>query len=209
MSRGNVHIVDDNAEFRASTAFLVEALDYSVNEHGEARAALPKLLDTGQVQPSCLLLDIRMPGMSGLDLHDALAAQGSDIPIIYMTGHGDVPLAVAAMGKGAFTFLQKPLDGDELASALEQALSPEVQRMRGSRADRETVRRTRELIAALTPRELQVVRGIVSDMNNQDMAGTFHLAIKTVELYRSRALKKLGARNAAHLVRLVMSCDGR
>jgi len=209
MNRGCVHIVDDNADFRASTAFLVEALDYSVSEHVGARAALPILLDIDHSQPSCLLLDIRMPGMSGLDLHDALAAQGFDVPIVYMTGHGDVPLAVAAMGKGAFTFLQKPLDGDALADILERALSPEVQRTRGSRADRETVRRTRELIATLTPRELQIVRGIVSDMTNQEMADTFHLAIKTVELYRSRALKRLSARNAAHLVRLVMSCGGR
>ena len=204
-----MHILDDNAAFRASTAFLLESLDYDVREHAEPVAALPVLLDEGKRQPSCLLLDIRMPGMGGLDVHDALDAEGSDLPIIYMTGHGDVPLAVAAMKKGAFTFLQKPLDPDALVAALDAALAPEIQCCRGALASRDSVRRTRELLAGLTRRELQVVRGIAADMSNKEMASSFHLALKTVELYRARAMKKLGARNAAHLMRLVTSCGAR
>lgn len=209
MSRPSVHVLDDNAAFRASAAFLLEGLDYDVREHADPAGAVPVLLDEGSHQPSCLLLDIRMPGMSGLDVHDALDAQGSDLPIIYMTGHGDVALAVAAMKKGAFTFLQKPLDPDALVAALDAALSPEIQCCRGAIASRESVRRTRERMAGLTGRELQIVRGIVADMNNKEMASSFHLALKTVELYRARAMKKLGARNAGHLMRLVTSCGAR
>lgn len=208
MSRGHVHILDDNADFRTSTGFLVEAMDYSVHEHATPEEALPILLDSGRAQPSCLLLDIRMPGMSGLDLHDVLADKGSDIPIIYMTGHGDVPLAVSAMSKGALTFLQKPLDTDVLSEVLETALSESVQRLRGARADKEQIAQTRECLKTLTKRESQILDGLVSDMTNNEMAETFNIAIKTVELYRSRVMKKIGARNAAQLVRLVMSCDG-
>lgn len=208
MSRGHVHILDDNAEFRASTGFLLEAMDYAVHSYGSPEEALPILLDKGRDKPSCLLLDIRMPQMSGLDVHDALSEAGSDLPIVYMTGHGDVPLAVSAMGKGALTFLQKPLDTSVLEEVLEKALSPGIQRLRGARADKAQIEHTRKQLAQLTEREQQIVDGMVADMTNAQMADTYHLAIKTVELYRSRAMKKLGARNAVQLVRLVMSCDG-
>lgn len=205
--RADVHILDDNEAFRSSTRFLVESLGYRAYEHADAAAALPVLLDVSLEPPSCLLLDIRMPGMSGLDVHDALIEAGSDLPIVYMTGHGDVPLAVSAMSKGALTFLQKPMDIQLLAEVLEKALSPAVQRLRGVRADRAQIEHARAGIEALTEREQQVLHGLMSDMTNKEMAETFHLSVKTVELYRSRAMKKLGARSSAQLVRLVMSCD--
>ena len=205
-TRPTVHLLDDDAGFRSSTAFLLESLEYEVHEHAEPGAAIPVLLERGARRPSCLLLDIRMPGMSGLEVHDALEAGGSDLPIVYMTGHGDVALAVAAMSKGAFTFLQKPLDAPALVAALDAALDPEIQCCRGTLADRESVARARAGMASLTDRELQIVRGMVADQSTKEMARSFHIAIKTVELYRSRAMKKLGARNAAHLMRLVASC---
>ena len=208
MSERTVLVLDDNREFRESTAWLLESMDYHVEHFGDPHEAIEALAALRRTVPSCLLLDIRMPVMSGLDVHDVLNERALDVPVIYMTAHGDVPLAVNAMRKGALTFLQKPLEPDTLEAAIEQALSPQVQHRRGSRVDRETVRLTRERLAALSPRELQIIGGLVNDRTNREMAEEFSISVKTVELYRSKAMRKLEARNAAHLVKLVMSCDG-
>ena len=209
MTRARVHLLDDNDAFRTSTGWLLESLDYEAVLHAEPAEAVPRLLEEALPPPSCLLLDMRMPGMSGLDVHDALLGAGCDMPVVYLTGHGDVPLAVSAMRKGAFTFLQKPLDADVLADVLADALSAEVQNVRGNRSTQAEVSKTRELLARLSARELQIVRGMVEGRTTREMSETLHLSVKTVELYRSRAMKRLDARNAAHLVRLVMSCDAR
>ncbi len=207
MPERRVYILDDNDDFRQSTAWLLTGMSYNVIQFSDPQLAIEALLGVKKTQLCCLLLDIRMPVMSGLDFHDLLNAKGIDLPVIYMTAHGDVPLAVAAMNKGALTFLEKPLDSDLLDETLQRALSAEVQRRRSTRVAHEEVIKIQHRMDTLTPRELQIVQGVVSDHSNKQIAECFCISIKTVELHRSRAMGKLKAKNAAHLVRMVMSCD--
>ena len=204
MNNPQVFILDDNAGFRASTAWLLEAIGYGVLHYGEHEEALSSMQSVAKDQPACLLLDIRMPGMSGLDVHDLMNEQGIDLPVIYMTAHGDVPLAVTAMKKGALTFLEKPLDDEALQAALDQALSSTVQAQRRSIEEREEMQAMEQRLALLTPRESQVVDSIVGDRLNKQIASDLNISVKTVELHRSRALRKLNVKNAAQLVRVML-----
>ncbi|MFK7994279.1 MAG: response regulator transcription factor [Granulosicoccus sp.] len=202
-----VFILDDNDEFRESTAFLLDAMGYQVEHFGVYEKLFAAIDVLPEEQPVCLLLDIRMPQLSGLDVHDLMHEQYIDIPVIYMTAHGDVPLAVSAMRKGALTFLEKPLDDDELQGALNQALSAEVQGRRCTVAERAAVDETRKMMETLTPRELDVTRCIVNELSNKEIAAELNISIKTVELHRSRAMQKLQAKNAAQLIRRVLACE--
>jgi len=206
MSESKIFILDDNADFRESTAWLLEGMGFDVFHFGEYDTALKNLSKIGVDTPACLLLDIRMPIKSGLDVHDEMIDRGIDIPVIYMTAHGDVPLAVKAMRKGAETFLEKPLDDEALESALEHALSEQVQGRRVSIEDRKELMAACERLQTLTPRERQVADGIVNERVNKEIANDLDIAVKTVELHRSRAIQKMGARNSAHLIRLMMAC---
>ena len=118
-----VYILDDNDDFRRSTAWMLEAYDYEVMDFATAEPALDAMARHIKNHIECLLLDVRMPGMSGLDVHDLLNSRGIAIPVIYMTGHADVPLAVEAMKKGAVTFLEKPLQTEALEKALDVAFA--------------------------------------------------------------------------------------
>lgn len=206
MSTQIVFVLDDNAVFRKSTAFLLEAMGYSVEHYDAYEKAISAMYKVPKEQAACLLLDIRMPDVSGLDVHDLMNERGIDIPVIYMTGHGDVPLAVTAMRKGALTFLEKPLDDDLLQSALGQALSLEVQSARISAIQRDEVVAFRALLDTLTLRERDVVTCVVNELSNKEAAEELEISVKTVELHRSRAMRKLQAKNAAHLGRLVRAC---
>lgn len=207
MSNPQVFILDDNEEFRSSTAFLLEAMGYDVQHFGDHQPLFESLSQVPKEQSACLLLDIRMPEISGLDVHDLLAEQGIDLPVVYMTAHGDVPLAVTAMKKGALTFLEKPLDDEELEAALNHALSDVVQSRRISPEEREAVAAARERLASLTSRERQIADAITNNFSNKQIAEQFNISVKTVELHRSRALHKMQAKNAAHLVKLMMACE--
>lgn len=207
MSDQQVFILDDNAEFRESTAFLLEAMDYQVKHYGEHEQILLAMKAVPKEQAACMLLDIRMPEISGLEVHDLMLKRNIDIPVIYMTAHGDVPLAVSAMRKGALTFLEKPLEDDALQSALEQALSPEVQSRRSSAAELDALAEARIMLKSLTPRELQVTRCIVNELSNREIAEELSISVKTVELHRSRSMRKLQAKNAAQLIRRVLACE--
>ncbi|ASJ70510.1 response regulator transcription factor [Granulosicoccus antarcticus] len=207
MNEQQIFILDDNDDFRESTAFLLEAMGYSVEHYGEHDTALQAMVKVGKEQPACLLLDIRMPEISGLDVHDLMQEREIDLPVIYMTAHGDVPLAVAAMEKGALTFLEKPLEDDELQAALDRALSDKVQKQRISAEERAALAESRKRLEELTLREREVAYGIVSDLSNKLIARQMSISVKTVELHRSRAMKKMEARNAAHLVRIIIACD--
>lgn len=206
MSNQQVFIIDDNDEFRESTAFLLDAMGYEVSHYRAHEQALDAMSSVPKDQPACLMLDIRMPQISGLDVHDLMNDGCIDLPVIYMTAHGDVPLAVAAMKKGALTFLEKPLNDDDLQGALSQAMSADVQALRSSPEEREAIARNKRNIALLTPRERQVADCIVNELSNKLIARELDISVKTVELHRSRAMQKLQAKNAAHLVRIMMSC---
>lgn len=207
MSGQQVFILDDNTEFRESTAFLLEAMGYRVDHFGEYETALEAMTQVEKEQPACLLLDIRMPEISGLDVHDLMKDREIDLPVIYMTAHGDVPLAVNAMSKGALTFLEKPLEDDSLQHALAQAMSDEIQSQRSSAEERAAIHAHRQRLETLTPREREVVMGIVNNLSNKLIARELDISVKTVELHRSRVMHKLQAKNAAHVVRIYLACE--
>ncbi len=202
-----VYVLDDNDEFRKSTVWLLEGMGFKVIDFGLPEPAIEAFEQVPEDTQACLLLDIRMPAMSGLDVHDVMNHRGIALPVIYMTAHGDVPVAVTAMSKGALTFLEKPLDSASLKRALDTAFSNSVQLRRRGRGNNEEYTETRERLGTLTPRESQILQCILADQSNQEIADELIISIKTVELYRSKMMSKLKAKNAAHLVRMVMACE--
>ena len=204
-----IYIVDDNAEFRRSAQWWLASAGYEVVDYGDPADALGALQAHPPAQPACLLLDLRMPGMSGLDLHDRLLQAGVHVPIVYMTGHGDVPLAVQAMQRGAISFLEKPFAEDALEAALQRAFStPQAEpAAEPEAAAAETAESTewRQRLARLTPRERELLGWVIEDKLNKTIADLMGISIKTVELHRKRVMEKLGASSATHLIKMVVS----
>ncbi len=206
MNTRRIYIVDDNAEFRRSAQWWLASAGYEVVDYADPADALGALQAHPPAQPACLLLDVRMPGMSGLDLHDRLLQAGVHVPIVYMTGHGDVPLAVQAMQRGAVSFLEKPFAEDALEAALQRAFStpaaaePEAEPDTSGEAT-EWQRR----LARLTPRERELLGWVIEDKLNKTIADLMGISIKTVELHRKRVMEKLGASSATHLIKMVVS----
>lgn len=210
-------IVDDNAEFRDSAAWWLGGLGYEVHCFDSPVAALRHLrqwrmdrVSTPPPEPSlaCLLLDFRMPDMSGLDLHDALLAEGISLPVIYMTGHGDVPLAVQAMQRGAVTFLEKPFEESALEAALAVAFAraEETERRAREQAGNEAATQAfRQRFRALSPREREVLQGIMEGKINKSIARDLGLSVKTIDLHRANLMDKMQAKSLVHLVRMVTS----
>ena len=204
---GMVYIVDDDASVRDGLAWLLRSRHLPSRAFDSAEA-FDAMLQAGftPTQPCCLLLDVRMPGMSGLDLHDRLLQAGVHVPIVYMTGHGDVPLAVQAMQRGAVSFLEKPFAEDALEAALQRAFStpaaaePEAEPDTSGEAT-EWQRR----LARLTPRERELLGWVIEDKLNKTIADLMGISIKTVELHRKRVMEKLGASSATHLIKMVVS----
>lgn len=208
MTNRIVYVVDDNVEFLQSAKWWLEGAGFSVETFDNPKKALEALL---KPKPdSCLLLDVRMPEMSGLDLHEQLRQKGSQLPVIYMTGHGDVPLAVEAMRKGAVTFIEKPFADEELEAALELAFQPRenyhgAPATTGDRAPTPSEQAFNERIARLTPREKEVIDMVVKGKLNKVIADLLGVSIKTVELHRKNAMVKLQARSVIDLTRLMVT----
>jgi two-component system, LuxR family, response regulator FixJ len=216
MSARTVYIVDDNAEFRESTRFWVSGFGFDVHAWGDPREAVEALARRDRSTPACLMLDVRMPELSGLDVHDRLLECGAQLPVIYMSGHADVPLAVQAMRKGAVTLLEKPFDDEALEAALdsafasraraEAAAAPELTAASpADPADEEALARFVSREASLTPRERQVLGHVIQGTYNKVIADRIGLSIKTVELYRARGMAKMKARSVAELTRMMVS----
>ena len=218
MTQRTIFIVDDNAEFRQSAEWWLQGAGYHVESFENPSRALDQLAGQEAPEQVCVLLDVRMPGMSGLDMHDALHARGIPSPVIYMTGHAAVPLAVEAMKKGAVTFLEKPLDDAALESALEAAFNreppesplrdggPPVTAAGGGHDELDPAQTAyQECFARLTPREREVLQGIVDGKLNKVIAYELDISIKTVEVHRSRVMSKLQARSLPDLVRMVVT----
>jgi two-component system response regulator FixJ len=205
MSQRTVYIVDDNAEFLESTAWMLEGEGYQVEPFSDPSDCLQQLDRQERLNETCMLMDVRMPAMSGLDLHDRLNDSGIQVPIIYMTGHGDIALAVEAMKKGAVTFLEKPLDDVALSTALEAAFERASSLANHPAEDRQAQNDYLARLNTLTPREKDILDGVVSGKLNKVIAYDLGISIKTVELHRSRVMSKMQASNAAELVKMVLT----
>ncbi|MCH7345070.1 response regulator [Pelomonas sp. CA6] len=209
-----VYLVDDNADFRASAEFWLDAAGYAVRSLGDPHQALEALSAHPAGRLGCVLMDVRMPDISGLDLHDRMQAEGLRLPVIYMSGHADVALAVRAMRKGAVSFLEKPLDESALLEALQAALSPTAQAA-ASAVPTESAELPPDLQAAreeflrressLAPREREVLALVIQGIYNKNIADRMNLSVKTIELYRARGMTKMGAKSVADLTRMMVS----
>ena len=191
-----VYVIDDDASFRKAVSRLLRSAGLEV----EALASAGEFLERPATdRPACLVLDVRMPGPSGMDLQSALEETGRDIPIVFMTGHGDVSTSVRAMKKGAVDFLEKPFRAPELLACVERGLARSRQ-SRAEGAERVVVERR---FATLTSRERDVLRLVVTGMLNKQIAGELGIAEKTVKIHRGHAMQKMEAGSVAELVRMV------
>jgi len=198
MTVTRVFLVDDNAGFRASTAWLLETAGYEVEAFASGPAFLAAFSGNRHGDASeCLVSDIRMPEMSGLQLQDELGRRGIQLPLVFVTAHGDVPLAVEAMRKGAANFLEKPFSEEALIDALRTALANA--RHRGGAGGM-----ANELLAKLSPRERQVLDLVVASKPNKIIADILGISIKTVELHRANMMGKLGVRSLPELMKVAL-----
>lgn len=202
MSR-TVYLVDDDRSFRESARWWLEGLDCDVTEFADARACLAQLTDARPAS-GCLMLDIRMPGLTGLQLAEALEKGGVRLPTIYVTGHADIPLAVEAMRRGAVTFLEKPVEETALSDALDLAFG-RGSAMAEPAADTPETRAYRERLALLTPREREVFDLVIDGKINKVIAYELGISIKTVELHRKRVKEKMQAGSLPELMRMAMT----
>jgi len=200
MPEPTIYIVDDDEAVRRGLSALLSAKGYKVETFASAEAFLAH---APAPPPVCLLADIRMPGMSGLELQRELKQRGAQLPVIVITGHGDVPLAVAALKAGAVDFLEKPFDAAPLADAVEEALLQSTRAGASSGGRAELERR----MAALTPRERQVMALVVAGQPNKVIAHRLKIAVRTVEIHRAHVMEKTGARNLSELVRMAIRLE--
>ena len=190
-----VFIVDDDFSFRRSTERLIRSSGYMARTFATATEFLQRPnLDA----PSCLVLDVRLPGLSGLDLQRELAAAGWKIPIIFMTGHGDIPMSVQAMKAGAVEFLTKPFRERDLLDAIAQALKSD----HAARDERAKVTVIRGHFESLTPREREVMARVVTGMLNKQIAADLGTCEKTIKFHRAHIMQKMRAVSVAELVRM-------
>lgn len=190
-----VHVVDDDAPLRTSLLRLLRAAGFEARGYGSAGDFLLHPLPD---RPGCVLLDLQMPGPSGLELQQALERQGVPLPVVFLTGHGDVASSVRAMQAGAVDFLTKPVKRDTLFEALRRALERDA-RQRAARAEADALR---QRIATLTAREREVFDAIASGMLNKQIADELEMAERTVKLHRARVMEKLSVASPAELGRL-------
>jgi len=191
-----VYVVDDDEAVRDSLKFLLESVGLKCLVFASALEFIDRHSPN---QHSCVVADIRMPGMSGLDLQDELNRRGSTLPILFITGHGDVPMAVDAMKSGALDFIQKPFRDQELLDRINQALEQD----QAHREDNRALAEIRDRMTRLTARETEVMERVVSGQANKVIALDLGVSQRTVEIHRARVMQKMGARSLAELVRMV------
>lgn len=194
-----VFIVDDDEAVRDSIGMLLDTVDIPYQTFTDAQNFLAEY---SKDSVGCLVLDIRMPGMSGLDLQAHLQTQKVDIPIIFITGHGDIPMAVEAMRRGALDFLRKPFRDQELLDRIQAALSAAVNKEHLQRSKAAEQEELNEKVAELTPREIEVFRRVARGQANKVIAIELGISERTVEIHRSKVMQKTGSRSLADLVKL-------
>lgn len=199
-STGTVFVVDDDEPVRDAIGLLLDTVDI---DHQSFASAQDFLDAYDRTMTGCLVLDIRMPGMSGLELQEHLLAEKAPIPIIFITGHGDIPMAVEAMKKGALDFIRKPFRDQELLDRIHDALSLDEEN-RQSFSDLEKIR---QCIATLTPREYEVFERVAEGQANKVVAIDLAISERTVEIHRSQVMQKTKARSLADLVKMKIRMD--
>ena len=195
--KGTVYVVDDDEAVRDSLQWLLEGKDYRVRCFDSAESFLTRY-DPREV--ACLVVDIRMSGLTGLELQDRLIERKSPLPIVFITGHGDVPMAVNTMKKGALDFIQKPFDEQELLGLVERMLD----HAREAFTDHQQAASRDALLSKLTGREAQVLERIVAGRLNKQIADDLGISIKTVEAHRANIMEKLNANTVADLLKIAL-----
>ena len=190
-----VFVVDDNPSVRKSLSRLLGSAGYAVETFASAREFLARAPSAG---PCCLVLDVRMPGLTGLEMQEALAAAGRQVSIVFVTGHVDVRASVKAMRAGAVDLLTKPVDQDELLAAVERAVTKDT----AHRSEAVRIAEIRQRVKTLTARETQVFALVVTGMLNKQIAGELGIGEKTIKVHRARVMEKMRATSVAELVRL-------
>lgn len=195
-----VFVVDDDDAVRSSLRLLLKSVGLPTVAYASAQEFLAAWHEE---QAGCLVLDVRMPGMSGLELQSELNQRGAIIPVIFISGHGDIPMAVEAIQHGAFDFLQKPFRDQDLIDRVQRALASDVEQ-RKVLLQRETLR---QRFDSLTPREQEVLALVTQGKANKVMAGDLGVSQRTVEIHRARVMEKMGAHSLAQLVRMVLELE--
>ena len=189
-----VFVVDNDASVRKSLARLLRAEGYETETFGSAEEFLQH---ASQKEGGCIILDVRMPGKSGMQLQEDLSNTSSTLPIIFITGHGSLPMGVQAMKKGAIDFLSKPFDDDQLMAAVGAA----IEKSRRAKADRAECDAVQGKVNLLTKREREILHHVITGMPNREIAFSLGIAEQTVKIHRSHIMEKLGAHSVAELVR--------
>lgn len=202
MPNGVVFVVDDDPSVRSSLKFLISTVGLQVETFESAETALQKLSPEA---PSCLVLDVRLRGLSGLDLQGELAARNCQVPIVFITGHGDIPMTVRAMKAGAIEFLTKPFRDQDLLDAIHIAL----ERDRARREQEKEITELQQRFDLLTSREREVISLVAAGKLNKQIAHQLGTAENTIKVHRSRAMEKLGADSLADVVRMIEKFKGR
>lgn len=196
-----IYIVDDDAGMRKALGRLCQATGWQVQLFESARDFLDRAVATG---PGCLLLDVSMPGLSGLDLQAELAARRVQTPVVFLTGHGDIPTSVKAMKAGAVDFLTKPFQERSVVAVIEEALRKDA-RQRAEQDEREVIRRRLE---TLTPREREVFDLVIKGLLNKQIAAELGASEQTVKVHRGRVMEKMGVESVAELVQAAVKVGG-
>jgi two-component system response regulator FixJ len=193
-----VHLVDDEDSIRRSAGFMLKTSGYRVRPFP---SGVELLRQARALEPGCILLDIRMPGMDGLEVQQALREAGVALPVIIMTGHGDIGVAVRAMKAGAVDFIEKPFEKETLLNALEQGFA----RLRKEERSREKAEEAGLRIAALTPRERDVLAGLAEGLPNKTIAYDLGLSPRTVEIHRANLMHKLAVHSLSEALRIAFA----
>ncbi len=194
-----VHLVDDDESVRRSVGFMLKTSGYQVRAYESG----VDLLKAGALEPGCVLLDIRMPGMDGLQVQAELAGKGANLPVVIMTGHGDVTLAVQAMKSGAVDFIEKPFEKAILLEAIEHGFD----RLRKSTQRQDRAQDATTKLRALTPREREVLDGLAKGLPNKTIAFDLGISPRTVEIHRANLMAKLGVRSLSEALRIIFAAQ--